>query len=126
MKNTTAQKVDPDRVEMASGYRMKTRPAPARNIQASSLLGRGSELQVGGERLKAPWARPVRGTWSVPGADQRQRLTPSGTPSASLYFTARRGHSRQPPPRPQLLCGHENMGTGGKDTGPRAGGPGAT
>lgn len=33
MKNTTAQNVDPDRVEMASGYRMKTRPAPGRNIR---------------------------------------------------------------------------------------------
>lgn len=28
MKNTTAQNVDPERVEIASGYRMKTKPAP--------------------------------------------------------------------------------------------------
>lgn len=30
MKNTTAQNVDPERVEIASGYRMKTKPAPGR------------------------------------------------------------------------------------------------
>lgn len=28
MKNTTAQNEDPERVEIASGYRMKTKPAP--------------------------------------------------------------------------------------------------
>lgn len=28
MKNTTAQNVDPERVEIASGYRIKTKPAP--------------------------------------------------------------------------------------------------
>jgi hypothetical protein len=38
-KNTTAQNVDPDRVEMASGYRMNTRPAPVRNIKALVMLG---------------------------------------------------------------------------------------
>lgn len=31
MKKTTAQNVDPDSVEMASGYKMKTRPAPVRS-----------------------------------------------------------------------------------------------
>lgn len=38
MKNTMAQNVDPDRVEMASGYRMKTRPAPGRNGTGTSGL----------------------------------------------------------------------------------------
>lgn len=33
-KNRTAQNVDPDRVEMASGYRINTRPAPVRKIRA--------------------------------------------------------------------------------------------
>ena len=49
MKNTTAQNVDPDRVEMASGYRMKIRPAPGRNIK-NLINGWNccSELQVTG------------------------------------------------------------------------------
>lgn len=55
MKNTTAQNVDPDRVEMASGYRMKTRPAPERCT--TGLVNGwdcGSEPQVAGGHLEAP------------------------------------------------------------------------
>ena len=53
MKNTMAQNVDPERVEMASGYRMKTRPAPGRNIKdLINGWGCGSELQMTGEHLR--------------------------------------------------------------------------
>lgn len=54
MKNTTAQKVDPDKVEMASGYRMKTRPAPMRHSKhLVNGRDRWSKLQVGGEHRDA-------------------------------------------------------------------------
>lgn len=56
-KNTTAQNVDPDRVEMASGYRMKTRPAPVRNVK--DLINSWdcwSELQLIGEHFEAQQA----------------------------------------------------------------------
>ena len=53
-KNTMAQNVDPERVEMASGYRMKTRPAPGRNIKdLINGWGCGSELQMTGEHFEA-------------------------------------------------------------------------
>lgn len=58
MKNTTAQNVDPDRVEMASGYRMKTRPAPARHSEdLTNGRDHWSEMQVvqgPGEAQAAP------------------------------------------------------------------------
>lgn len=75
MKNTTAQNVDPDRVEMASGYRMKTRPAPVRNV--SNLLNGWdcqSEMQVTGEHSEA---QPAPGQpWHLgrPGWTERTRI----------------------------------------------------
>ena len=40
--------MDPDRVEMASGYRMKTRPAPVRNTEdLVSGWARWSEMPMG-------------------------------------------------------------------------------
>ena len=57
IKNTTAQNVDPDRVEMASGYRMKTRPAPGRNIKGlAGTLGRSGRWEEGLVRLHWPQA----------------------------------------------------------------------
>lgn len=53
MKNTTAQNVDPDRVEMASGYKMKTRPAPVRS--------RGDVLQGWASSLRGGWRKNGRG-----------------------------------------------------------------
>lgn len=71
MKNTTAQNVDPDRVEMASGYKMKTRPAPVRSTEDLSVTG-SSGLRCGWQKSSRGPISPADSTifGQSPGADQ--------------------------------------------------------
>lgn len=86
MKNTIAQNVDPDRVEMASGYRMKTRPAPIRH--SKDLVNDGdhwSGLQVLGGHCEAP-AAPDQPTALLSHAwtEKTKALKTTGEASVSL------------------------------------------
>lgn len=82
MKNTTAQNVDPDRVEMASGYRMKTRPAPGRNIRGLVTGWKCRwERQVGGG------PRPACGTTQR--CVGRENQGPEDDRQTQLQLTAR-------------------------------------
>lgn len=88
MKNTIAQNVDPDRVEMASGYRMKTRPAPARNTK---------NLTNGWDCLSDRWQHSeaqsalaqAHDSWSV--MCSRANQGSEDAASSSLQFIAHQG-----------------------------------
>lgn len=75
-KNRTAQNVDPDRVEMASGYRTNTRPAPVRNIRAWSVM----DVQLGLHRAGEPQAASgplVRHVWAADSGTGHRRWSHS-------------------------------------------------